>query len=135
MNIGIPSIPTSPVSQTGSSLVPAPQLDISRYVSEELVLVPTPLDNAPHTQSATPARSGLLARTSRLIFGGTGSRQQEESKVTERRRAVDPDAVPAVSSEEQQLLQLQIHATADDQVRLQMETELDEPEVDARRAT
>jgi hypothetical protein len=31
MNIGIPSIPASPVSQTGSSLMPAPQLDISRY--------------------------------------------------------------------------------------------------------
>jgi hypothetical protein len=31
MNIGISSYPASPVSQTGSSLVPAPQLDISRY--------------------------------------------------------------------------------------------------------
>ena len=133
MNIGIPSIPASPVSQTGGSLVPALQLDISHYVIEELVTVPTPLDNAPHAQSATPARSGLLARTSRLIFGDTGPRQQEESNVTERRRAVDFDAVPAVSSEEQQLLQLQIIATTDDRVRLQMEMELDE--VDARRAT
>jgi hypothetical protein len=35
--------------------------------------------------------------------------------------------------EEQQLFQLQINATADDQVLLQMETELEE--VDARRAT
>jgi hypothetical protein len=51
----------------------------------------------------------------------------------QRRRAVDPDAHPAVSSEEQQLLQLQINATAHDQVQLQMETELSE--VDARRAT
>jgi hypothetical protein len=35
MNIGIPSIPASPVSQTGSPLVPAPQaqLDISRYAA------------------------------------------------------------------------------------------------------
>jgi hypothetical protein len=68
-----------------------------------------------------------------LIFGGTGPLQREESNVTERLRAVDPDAIPAVSSEEQQLLQLQIYATADDQALLQMETELDE--VDARRAT
>ena len=91
------------------------------------------MDNAPHAQNATPARSGLLTRTSRLTFGGTGPQQQEESNVTERRRAVDPDAHPAVSSEEQQLLQLQINATAHDQVQLQMETELSE--VDARRAT
>jgi hypothetical protein len=44
MNSGIPSIPISPVSQTGSSLVPAPQLDISRYAlsgsAKQLLILP-----------------------------------------------------------------------------------------------
>jgi hypothetical protein len=59
MNIGASPVPTSPVSQpdseTGRSLVPASQLDMSHHVSEELVPIQTLLDNAPngHRQMVT----------------------------------------------------------------------------------
>jgi hypothetical protein len=54
-----------------------------------------------------------------MLFGGTRARprQQEESNATERRQAVDPDAVPSFPSEEQQLRQLQINAPADNRRR------------------
>jgi hypothetical protein len=84
MNIGALPVPTSPVSQTGRSLVPASQLDISHHVSEESNPIQTPLDNAPNALAATPTRSGFLRRTSKILFGGTGPREQEESNVTER---------------------------------------------------
>ena len=133
MNIGASPVPTSPLSQTGRSLVPTSQLDMSHHVSEELVPVPTPLDNAPNALAATPTRSGFIERTSRMLFGGTGPRQQEESNVTERRRAVDPDAVPPFPSEEQQFRQLQLNAAAD--VRQRPTGEAEPAELDARRAT
>ena len=68
-----------------------------------------------------------------MIFGSTGPRQQEESNVTERRRAVDPDAVSSFPSEAQQLRQLRISAAADDRRRPQIEAEL--AAMDERRAT
>ena len=68
-----------------------------------------------------------------MIFGSTGPRQQEESNVTERRRAVDPDAVSSFPSEAQQLGQLRVSAAADDRRRPQIEAEL--AAMDERRAT
>ena len=106
---------------------------MSHHVSEEIVPVPTPSDNAPNALAATPTRSGFLERTSRMLFGGTGPRQQEESNVTERRRAVDPLAVPPFPSEEQQLRQLQLNAAAD--VRQRPQREAEPAKLDARRAT
>jgi hypothetical protein len=133
MNIGTSPVPTSPVSHSGRSLVPTSQLDISHHVSEDLVPVQTPLDNAPNALAATPTRSGFLERTSRMLFGGTGPRQQEESNVTERRRAVDPDAVPPFPSEEQQLRQLQLNAAAD--VRQRPQGKAEPAELDAALAS
>jgi hypothetical protein len=135
MNIGASPVPTSPVSHSGRSLVPTSQLDtgISHHVSEDLVPVQTPLENAPNALAATLTRSGFLERTSRMLFGGTGPRQQEESNVTERRRVVDPDAVPPFPSEEQQLRQLQLNAAAD--VRQRSQGQAEPAKLDARRAT
>ena len=131
MNIEASSIHASPVSQPDVPHVSAPPLDISHHVTEEFVPVPTPVDNAPPAlDTATPARSGFLAR----LFGSNGPRQQEERYITDRRRAVGPDAVPASPSEEQRLLQLQINAEATEQrmVTFRMETEI--AELDARKA-
>jgi hypothetical protein len=132
MNIEASSIPASPVSQPDISHVAAPLLGISHHVTEDLVPVPTPVDtNAPPALDiATPARSGFLAR----LFGSNGPRQQEARYITDRRRAVSPDAVLASPSEEQRLLQLQINAEAAEQrmVTFRMETEI--AELDARKA-
>ena len=131
MNIEASSIHASPVSQPDVPHVSAPPLDISHHVTEEFVPVPTPVDNAPPAlDTATPARSGFLAR----LFGSNGPRQQEERYITDRRRAVGPDAVPASPSEEQRLLQLRINAEATEQrmVTFRMETEI--AELDARKA-
>ena len=109
MNIEASSIHASPVSQPDVPHVSAPPLDISHHVTEEFVPVPTPVDNAPPAlDTATPARSGFLAR----LFGsnGPGPQQQEERYITDRRRAVGSDAVPTSPSEEQRLLQLRINA-------------------------
>ncbi len=69
MNIEASSIHASPVSQPDVPLVSAPPLDISHHVTEDLVPVPTPMDNnaPPALDTATPARlgSGFLAR----LFG------------------------------------------------------------------
>jgi hypothetical protein len=123
-------------SRADRSSVSVPRLDISHYVTEELVPVPTLWNNAPHSQDTlTPVRNGLLEKVSRTIFGSTGPRQQEErsvSSVTERQRAVDPDTVPAFSSEQQQLLQPQTYPAAADQRRLRLKTEL--AELDTRIA-
>ena len=131
MNTEASSIPASPVSQPDVSYAPMPRLDISHHVTEELVPVPTPVDNAPPAlDTATPARSGIFAR----IFGSNGPQQQEERNITARRRAVGPDAVPASPREDQQLLQLQLSAAAAEQrmVTFRMETEI--AELDARKA-
>ena len=69
MNIGASPVPTSPVSHSGRSLVPASQLDISHHVSEELVPVQTPLDKTPKALAATPTRSGFLEKSSSMIYG------------------------------------------------------------------
>ena len=103
MNTEASSIPASLASQSDVSLVPVPQLDISHHVSEELVRVSTPVDNAPPAlDTATPVRPGFLSR----LFGSNGPRQHEEGNITDRRRAVGPDAVPASPRAEQPLLQL-----------------------------
>ena len=131
MNIEASSIHASPVSQPDVPHVSAPPLDISHHVTEELVPVPTPVDNAPPAlDTATPARSGFLAR----LFGSNGPQQQEERYITDRRRAVGSDAVPTSPSEEQRLLQLRINAEATEQrmVTFRMETEI--AELDARKA-
>jgi hypothetical protein len=82
------------------------------------------MDNnaSPALDTATPARSGFLAR----LFGSNGQRQQEERYITDRRRAVSPDAVPFPPREEQRLLQLQINAEATEQriVTFRMEREI-----------
>ena len=108
-----------------------PDRDIPHHVTEELVPSPTPVENAPPAlDTATPARAGLFA----TLFGSNGPRRQAESNITDRRRAVDPDAAPASTSGEQQLLQLQMNAAAAEQrlVTSRMETEL--AELDARKA-
>ena len=66
--------------------------------------------------------------------GSNGRRQQEERYITDRRRAVSPDAGSASPSEEQRLLQLQINAEATEQrmITFRMETEI--AELDARKA-
>jgi hypothetical protein len=69
MNIGISSIPASPVSQTGSFLVPAPQLDISRYVNSIIIFMESsPFVIIPEIGFAniwkkTPAKNGHGVRT------------------------------------------------------------------------
>ena len=132
MNLGASLVHASPVSQPDVPQVSAPLLDISHHVSEVLVPVPTPVDtNAPHAlDTATPARIGFLSR----LFGSNGRRQQEERYITDRRRAVSPDAGSASPSEEQRLLQLQINAEATEQrmITFRMETEI--AELDARKA-
>ena len=107
MNIEASSIPASPASRPEIFHVPVPPLDIPHHVTEELVPVSTSVDNAPPAlDTATPARPGILAR----MFGSSDPRQQEASNITDRRRAVGPDAVLASPGEDQQLLQLQINA-------------------------
>ena len=140
MNIESSSTHASPVSQPDVPHVSAPPLDISHYVTEDLVPVPTSTgvptsvdSNAPPAlDTATPARIGFLSR----LFGSNGLRQQpeEESYITDRRRAVGPGAVSASPSEDQRLLQLQISAEATEQrlITSRMETEI--AELDARKA-
>ena len=121
MNIESSSTHASPVSLPDVPHVSAPPLDISHYVTEDLVPVPTSTgvptsvdSNAPPAlDTATPARIGFLSR----LFGSNGQRQQpeEESYITDRRRAVGPGAVSASPSEDQRLLQLQISAEATEQ--------------------
>jgi hypothetical protein len=73
MNIGICSIPASPVSQTGSSLVPAPQLDISRYArtdtrrfANDVLFLSTIITRYPgHQVLLRVSLSSRLARSSR----------------------------------------------------------------------
>ena len=123
MNLEPSLAPASPMSQ--------PDRDIPHHVTEELVPSTTPVENAPPAlDTATPARAGLFA----TLFGSNGPRRQAESNITDRRRAVDPDAPPASTSGEQQLLQLQMNAAAAEQrlVTSRMETEL--AELDARKA-
>ena len=130
LNLELPSAPVSPV----------PLLDISHYVTEDLVPVPTSTgvptlvdSNAPPAlDTATPARIGFLSR----LFGSNGLRQQpeEESYITDRRRAVGPGAVSASPSEDQRLLQLQISAEATEQRMLTSRMETEIAELDARKA-
>ena len=135
MNLGASLIHASPVSQPDVPQVSAPLLDISHHVSEVLVPVPTPVDtNAPHAlDTATPARIGFLSR----LFGSNGRRQQEERYITDRRRAVSPDAGSASPSEEQRLLQLQINAEATEQrmIIFRMETEIAELDASAEESS
>jgi hypothetical protein len=123
-----------------------PQLDISHHASEDLVPTPTPVDNAPHAldieapvdnapapptlETVSPARPGILAR----FFGSSGTRQQQERHITERRRGFISDTVPSAPSDEQRLLQLQINSEAAEQMMVisRMETEI--AELDARKA-
>ncbi len=101
MNIEASSIHPSPVSQPDVPQVSAPLLDISDHVTEELVPVPTPVDNAlPALDTATPARSGFLAR----LFGSNRPQQEEERYIPDSLSAVGSNAVSASPSEEQQLL-------------------------------
>ena len=101
-----------------------PQLDIPHHASEDLV--PTPVDNAPPAldfeapvdnapsavEPASPARPSLLTR----LFGSSGTRQQQERHITERRRGFISDTVPSTPSEEQRLLQVQINTEAAEQM-------------------
>ena len=132
MNVDASSISAPPASPLDIANMPAPLLDIPHHVTEELVPVPTPVvDNAPPAlDTATPARAGIFAR----IFGSNGPRRQEESNVTDRRRAVDSDTIPAPPSEEQQLLRLQINAAAAEQRLITFRVETEIAELDARRA-
>ena len=111
-----------------------PQLDIPHHASEDLV--PTPVDNAPPAldfeapvdnapsavEPASPARPSLLTR----LFGSSGTRQQQERHITERRRGFISDTVPSTPSEEQRLLQVQINTEAAEQMMVisRMETEI-----------
>ena len=78
MNIESSSTHASPVSQPDVPHVSAPPLDISHYVTEDLVPIPTQVDsNAPPAlDTATPARIGFLSR----LFGSNGLRQQPEEE-------------------------------------------------------
>ena len=101
-----------------------PQLDIPHHASEDLV--PTPVDNAPPAldfeapvdnapsavEPASPARPSLLTR----LFGSSGTRQQQERHITERRRGFISDTVPSTPREEQRLLQVQINTEAAEQM-------------------
>jgi hypothetical protein len=101
-------------------------------VTEELFPVPTTVDNVPPApDTVTPARAGIFAR----IFGSNGPLRQEESNITNPRRSVGPDAVPAPPSEGQQLLQLQINATAAEQRTIIVRIEAEIAGLDSRRAT
>jgi len=119
-----------------------PQLDISHHASEDLVPTPvdnappaldieTPVDNAPPTlETASPARPGILAR----FFGSSGTRQQQERHITERRRGFISDTVPSAPSEEQRLLQLQINSETAEQRMVISRMEAEIAELDARKA-
>ena len=82
MNIESSSTHASPVSLPDVPHVSAPPLDISHYVTEDLVPVPTSTgvptsvdSNAPPAlDTATPARIGFLSR----LFGSNGLRQQPD---------------------------------------------------------
>jgi hypothetical protein len=119
-----------------------PQLHISHHASEDLVPTPVdnappaldieaPVDNAPPTlEPASLARPDILAR----FFGSSGTRQQQERHITERRRGFIWDTVPSAPSDEQRLLQLQINSEAAEQMMVisRMETEI--AELDAKKA-
>ncbi len=89
------------------------------------------MDNAPPTlETASPARPGILAR----FFGSSGTRQQQERHITNRRRGFISDTVPSAPSDEERLLQLQINSEVAEQMMVisRMETEI--AELDARKA-
>ena len=72
----------------------------------------------------------MLAR----FFGSSGTRQQEEGHITERRRRPSPDAVPSSPSEEQRLLLLRIDTEAEEQRMSICRIETEIAELDAKKA-